>query len=743
MKVVGSSSDPRAVASATVAVAATVAALVASKAARDTLFLSSFAVEQLPTLMGAAAVASLLAALLAAWSFEKLSPARALPLAFATSALLHGVEIWLLPAHPGWVAIGFYIHVAIFSATLLTGVWALINEGFDPHQAKQQVARIALGGPVGGVLGGLAGWQLATVGGVGLGVALVAALHALAIPAVIVLGRVTSGLTTRGGRKDAATERARRVQGTGYLRDVAILVALVAIISTLLDYVLSARVARQLEPGPPMMAFFALFHMVVGILSFFLQATLARASLERLGIAGTISLLPVATAGLAVAPLLSATLAAAVAMRATNGFLAGSLYRAGYELLYTPLSRKQKRPAKMLIDVGVDRIGNALGAGILVSLALAPLAAERGPLLLACILCVLAALQSLRLHRGYVAALTTSIKGGMVDLTQLEVFDRVTRRTLAESQALNRQELLAAIAEHRERPLTSERPPSEAPAPGRPELTFGGSDAGFPTGWDPLRWGASDPDPVLDAMAVLRSGRKDEIRALLADRDVLEPELVSSVISLLADDAVAHSALALLRRHVARHTGQLVDALLDPAGNPVVRRRIPRVLERSAENRVALGLVEALFDSSLDVRIQSALALLELTEQNPALVVPKERVLDAVRRELDRASRAESRGELGQGDWDPRTERRVVRGLEFSVLALSLVYEREPLQLAYRATQSADPVLRGTALEYFDAILPDDIKRRGLPFLEVEAPPSIGKRRPSELVRELLKTRDA
>jgi ATP/ADP translocase len=46
-----------------------------------------------------------------------------------------------------------------------------------------------------------------------------------------------------------------------------------------------------------------------------------------------------------------------------------SLFRSAYELFYTPLPPMKKRAAKTIIDVGVDRIGTALGSGVLLVIA--------------------------------------------------------------------------------------------------------------------------------------------------------------------------------------------------------------------------------------------------------------------------------------------------------------------------------------------------------------------------------------
>jgi hypothetical protein len=53
------------------------------------------------------------------------------------------------------------------------------------------------------------------------------------------------------------------------------------------------------------------------------------------------------------------------------------------------------------------------------------------------------------------------------------------------------------------------------------------------------------------------------------------------------------------------------------------------------------------------------------------------------------------------------------RGLGHVFTLLSLVVEREPLQIAHRALVGGDAGLRGTALEYLENVLPEDV-RRGL-----------------------------
>lgn len=730
----------RAVLAAAIASGATVAQLVGSKAARDALFLSHHEVRRLPEMMAAAAIVSLIAAVAAARAMARWAPARVLPVALVVNALACGVE-WLLVARsPASAAIASYLRVAFLGATLSAGTWALVNECFDPHTAKRVVGRVAMGGTAGGALGGLLGFSLGRVSGVPAMLLVLGALNLVAVIPVTMLAR-------RAKSQPAPDRSAAKRSGFdvlsehAYLRQLALLVVLVAVTSALLDYVMSARVVARVPRGPELMAFFALFHMGVGLASFAIQAFVTRAALGRLGLGGTMSLLPATVLGAAGLTLLSPALWSAVAARGADALVQSSLYRAAYEVAYTPVPRTQKRPAKMLIDVGFDRIGTALGSGLV--LQVLPRVAHVEPvlLLLALGFSVLSLVTALRLSRGYVTALAQSLRRGAVRLSERDVLDATTRRTLAETAALDRKKLLASI--ERLRPSegrdSDQPPPERRSADGLVSLPPDVRDEGFGSAPLSMRFALSRdsdaPSERDDALDDLESGSVARARARLERADQLEPELVPAVIELLGNDDLSRDALRALRRQGAQIVEQLVDALLDEGTDVVVRRRIPRVLESLSDPRAVEGLTSALFAAELEVRRQAAFAL-QRQATALGLTPPVERVLAAVENELEigaEQQRAESSDEAARQS--------ALASVEHAVMMLSLVLEREPLSLAYRALGSSDDALRGTALEYFENVLPESLRATALPLLGRLVPRDRPKRDTSTLREELLRTR--
>ena len=116
-------------------------------------------------------------------------------------------------------------------------------------------------------------------------------------------------------------------------------------------------------------------------------------------------------------------------------------------------------------------------------------------------------------------------------------------------------------------------------------------------------------DPFLRRAADLRSG---EAERAIAAANKLGPDdwnLAPLLIDLLAWDEVMPAARSALERMGPRIAGMLVDALLDPDRDFVIRRRVPRVLASMPSARSVEGLFEALQDQRFEVRFYAGRAL--------------------------------------------------------------------------------------------------------------------------------------
>ena len=653
--------DQKAAQAAAAAAFLLIANQVAARAVRDALFLSAFQVRSLPLVMGGAAIAAIGGAELLSRALARRSPARVVPAAAALSAALLAAWWAVGLVSPRLAALLVYLHVSAFGGALVSGFWSLVNERFDPHTARRVVGRIGTGATAGGMAGGALVWLCSRLMPLP---ATLLVLVALGLLAALVLTRSRASEQEAHEPAPAAPLPAAVLLRNRHLRNVALVVLLGAITEALLDFQFKAQASVRFVSGPPLLGAFAAFHTAMGVLSLLLQATLSRTSLRAIGIAGTLALRPLLTALSSLGGALAPRLATATLARGVHESLMNSLFRSGYELLYTPVPEAEKRRVKAVVDVSVDKAGALVGsAAVALLLALAPGAAGSWLFGLACLLSLAALALSPTLHHGYVQTLEQSLLAGRIRLDAVEAVDLTTQVTLAQTGSLERGSLLRQIA------LLRGEQASLAPEAGGPERT------------------------TLDALRQLRSGQPTAVRAVLRASPEPDALLVTALVPLLANDEVMPDVVRVLRRAAPRITGQLVDALLDTSADPVVRRRVPRVLKACPTLRAAQGLQAALDDPAFDIRAAAAAALAAIHERSAVVRVGRDEVLARVRRELDSGETVE-------------------RQIPQLFALLTLVLERGPLQIAWAAMKGQDRRLHGTALEYLANVLPEDVVRR-------------------------------
>jgi AAA family ATP:ADP antiporter len=727
-----------------------IAQQVAGKAVRDALFLSNYHAHSLPFAMATAAVLSLAAVLWLSRLMSRHSPAKILPILFALSAAGLAMEWSLGFVLPRVSALLVYLHTALFGPTLLTTFWSLINERFDPHTAKRAVARIAGGGTLGGVLGGLAAWRASTLLPLPTLLLLLAALNAMAVVGTLLIrshrgpldraSSIPSSLRGASPDGDKVTSPLTELRKAPFLRNLALLVSIGATTSTLLDYIFSAQAELVIARGAPLLTFFSLFWLAVSVASFLLQITLGRIALERLGLAVSIAFLPGiiimgSAFGLAVPGLASAGL-----LRGGEAVQRNTLFRSAYELLYTPLSEARKRATKALIDVGFDRLGTVVGSGIAI-IVLRGVGVHVPSILLGVVVVLALATLPLarQLHVGYVSALQESLREGAKKLNLPDESERA--RPTIEVQA--REKLIERVEAIQPGGLGAlfegDAVPGESAAPAAAPAAAAG-----PAG--PAGEALEGPRLVLARATELLSGDAERVKRALKDLTPRGPS-ASLAMYLLAHKTLNLAALEALRTIGPSIVGQLVDGLLDQEMDYVVRRRIPRVLAACPSQRAADGLVLGIADARFEVRYQCGRALMRITDADTTIQVSRDTMIEAIKREIEVGKKAletvtneDFDDELHPDEKSSLMELlardRVDRSLEHVFTILSLHLEREPLRMAFRALHHDDARHRGTALEYLETILPAEVRAEIWPYLGAAAP-LVTARPASEILADL------
>jgi hypothetical protein len=703
--------------------AAVGAQFVAGKAVRDALFLTTFEATSLPTMIMTTAVFSVVLVVGTSKPMGRVSPASWVPAAFTVTAALVLAEWALVGVAPRVAAPTLYLLVSGAGPLLVSGFWLMVTERFDPHTAKKVFGLIGGAGTAGGLLGGLAAARVASMGDIGAMLPLLAVLH---LGCAVLVGRLARSFGA--GRPVAANPTPaphapsglRILADTRYLRDLAALVLLGTVAATFVDQAFMTHVKSALGPGPGLGSFFALYYAALSLISFVIQTGGSRYVLERLGL-GVAVVTPALTFLVGgAAALLVPGLTSLMLTCAGEAVVRASIYRAGYELFYTPIAPHERRAVKSTIDVGVDRIGDLAGATITQRLVWVPQPGQTTLLLALAMGCAAVAVWIAgRLARGYTAALEQSLLSRAVELDLSDIDERMTRATIMRVRST-----IEGRASTIARSAALAAPPSGTPAA---------------------------DDPELQQILALRSGDPDAVRRVLRSERALSAALVAHVIPLLARDEVSRDGIAALRSVAEERVGELIDALTDPNQPFVVRRRLARVFSVCVSRRAVEGLLLGLEDLRFEVRYQCGRSLLAIVERNPGVRPDRGRVLALVGKEVAVSARVwEHRRLLDAPDaTDDRSflealvRDRANQSLAHVFTLLATVLPAEPLRLAFRGLHTDDEWLRGTALEYLENVLPAEIRDRLWPFLEDRRPTTRVRRSHDETLAGLLRSHDS
>jgi AAA family ATP:ADP antiporter len=671
-----------------------VAHQVASKAARDALFLSQFDLSYFPLMVMVGSAISIAGGLANSRILQALTPARMGPWTFLVSGVLHLFE-WTLrsgPYRPAMI-VAVYIHVVGLGTIVMSSFWSFLNEQFDPRSGKKYFGWIAGTGTLGGIVGGVAAERFAVLFPPAWILLFLGGLHLLCGGVSFLLVRRSRQIASPAPNPDRVQETPttrpwRFFQRSKYLRLLAGLVVLGTTTAALLDIVFKTQAATLIGRGPALLRFFAIFYTAGQVFSFLVQILITRKWLEKQGLARGAGSLPGVVAAGGIGALLFPLFPVLVVTRGLEIVLRGSIYRASYELLYTPLPVQEKRAAKPVVDVVFDRAGDMLGGAVSqIFLALGGAFAVKGILLVSVGLAGVALFVTRQLEKLYVRVLEKGLVDRAIEIDVATTPDLLTRSVLLKTLFVGQ---------------------SLVPQPPAP------ADVNHPQ-----KHVSRSIDPVLQALADLRSGSAELVRRKLAGTDRLDALLAPQLIVLLAWDEIAQDALRTLGANVTQIAGQLVDALLDEESDFAIRRRIPRALAYSDDPRSVEGLMRAMEDSRFEVRFQCARALDVILQRKPEYRPAREKVFAIIERELSVGRQVwESRHLLDQRQsteqflfLDEQLRERANLSWEHLFSLLALILPREPLKVAFQALHTDDRQLRGLALEYLDSVLPPSLHR--------------------------------
>ncbi|MEO8552882.1 MAG: hypothetical protein ABI678_23050, partial [Kofleriaceae bacterium] len=597
----------------------------------------------------------------------------------------------------------------------VSGFWSIVNERFDIHSAKRHIGRIGMGATLGGILGGVIAERTA--------VYMKPDSILLVLAAMQMICAVMLWLFGRGGQTkvEIASESIWRAIGqvahTSLLRRAGLVVVITAVGAGALDYVFKADIVHG-GSRAELLRTLALFYTVTNIVTAIVQVALSGPVLTWLGVPRSVSTLPWTLTVFGVLTMFIRGPTVATVARGAEFVTRNSVYRAGYELLYAPLAPEQKRPTKVVLDVGADKLGDILAAQLVGAIVYLAVDWRAGLLLAAAAAGALGVFVTWRLPRAYTRSLEEGLMEKVGELGNADNQPEPWVSLTAMPQSYNHPGDVIPLQLRRRSRKRVETPP---PAPG-----------------------ANATEPLLDVIRKLRSNDPAKLRALFA-KPLLSEAAPIAIELVGGSDEIAKLACEALRAAAPRCTGALVDALLDQARDEKLRRRLPSVLAAGVPELAAWGLWRGMTDPSFDVRYHCGIVLANLASTvNLGRLAPEE-VFEYVRKELEDGRDVWKTRALASDAVLSALEAEADLGLAHLFRVLGLVLPAEPLRVALHAVQAEDTSLRGMALEYLESILPPDVRAKLWPLLDESDPGAVAaavsesdpELRSSQLMEEL------
>ena len=351
----------------------TMASSVASKAARDALFLDRYSAVDLPYADIAIAVIVGIAASAYIRAGQRTNLRNVLVgslVFFAATA----AGFWLLVGESGRESgelfILIYIWVGVFSVLAPAQVWTLANYVLTTREAKRSFGVIGSGAILGWIVGGLATRVSVARFGTESMLIVTALLLMLCAGLVEMIWRnrpATISDEAAGGPTNGLLSAIGLVRDSQYLKAIAALIWLSAMATTVAAWQFKA-IAKTVVPDTDALAmFFGTFNMAAGLASLAFQLLVTGRALKSAGVGVTLFIVPIAISMSSVGVLIWGTLLAVTLLRASDQVLRYSVDKATVELLYLPVPASQIFTVKSFIDTVVYRFGDATG-GLLVLL---------------------------------------------------------------------------------------------------------------------------------------------------------------------------------------------------------------------------------------------------------------------------------------------------------------------------------------------------------------------------------------
>lgn len=298
----------------------------------------------------------------------------------AARVSLGRVVIGAIVASGGSLALLVALHRAGFSAgtfllyvwkdvhivVLLEGLWSFANLVFSTKAARWAYGLFCAAGSLGGITGNLSVGKLAALWGTTGALWVIAPVFVVEIILVAALAQ-QAGHPRPQARPQAGLGDLRLIRKSRYLGWMLLMVGLVQIVITLIDFVYNQAIAEAYPAMDERTAVIGRVYAVIDAASLVLQLGTG-VVLRSVGLRATLLGIPALLGAIVAAFALHPRFLLMAATKAASKVFDYSLFRAAKEILYIPLGYAEKTRGKALVDMLTYRVAKGGASLLLVGL---------------------------------------------------------------------------------------------------------------------------------------------------------------------------------------------------------------------------------------------------------------------------------------------------------------------------------------------------------------------------------------
>jgi len=263
---------------------------------------------------------------------------------------------------PQWIQRSFYVWLSVFNLFVVSIFWSFMADVFRPGQATRLFGFIMAGGSIGAIVGpSITRLVVADHGASGVMLVAVGALLVATVMA-IVLGRYASSREDISQTEGSGSviggsiwEGAVRVFRSEYLLYACLLMLLHNLTSTFLFNGLAVLVDQQVSGFEARTSLFSTVDQVVQVLAFLFQFFITSRLIARIGMSGTLTMVPMVLASGLVILGSSMGLVLFAAVQVAQRSLNYGVLGPAKEMLFTVVDRETRYKSKNFIDTVVYR----------------------------------------------------------------------------------------------------------------------------------------------------------------------------------------------------------------------------------------------------------------------------------------------------------------------------------------------------------------------------------------------------